>query len=235
MIAWGKTHKGLVRQQNEDAYKIIYPEGSDNVIGVVCDGMGGARAGDVASDLAVRTFAELAEDFGNFDMEKAVYASNRAVFQKTRQNPELSGMGTTLVAVCTDGKNAIIANVGDSRAYIWNETGIKKVTIDHSVVENLLQTGEITEAEANTYPGKHLITRALGTDADVEVDIYNIEVSAGQYILLCSDGLTNMVEAEDIKAILDSGAEPEEMCDRLIDAANANGGRDNITVLLIGI
>jgi len=235
MIAWGATDKGLVRHHNEDSYKIIELAGAEQVVCVVCDGMGGACAGDVASDLAVRAFSEEIDRTGVAGIEKAVYAANRAVYQRTLQNPELDGMGTTLVAVAVSGSEAVVANVGDSRAYILNKTGINRITTDHSVVENLILTGEITEDEAKTYPGKHLITRALGTEAEVEIDIYRVEVHSGDYILLCSDGLTNMLEAGEIqKAALFDGEEADS-CVRLIDMANLRGGKDNITAVLVKI
>jgi protein phosphatase len=244
MKAWGKTDTGLVRPENQDAFYIdlLYEQGI--ALCVVCDGMGGAKAGGVASKLAAEMFVEGVKERLKLNMspkyiasiaEEAVDKANAEIFEKSMTDSTCSGMGTTLVSVITDGSEAVILNVGDSRAYVIDENGIQRITRDHSVVEDLLIMGDLTREEARTHPRKNLITRALGTESTVKCDLYNRKVKKGESILLCSDGLTNMVEEQEILYEVLHGGEKEQACDRLIDIANSRGGRDNITVVLLEI
>lgn len=244
MKAWGKTDTGLVRLENQDAYfiDILY---EDNIaLCVVCDGMGGARAGGLASSIAAETFVQSVKERLRLNMSskyieaiaaESVASANMQVYEKSVSDSECAGMGTTLVAVITDRKEAVIANVGDSRAYAIDENSIEQITRDHSVVEDLLSKGDLTREEAKTHPRKNLITRALGTENTVECDIFCRKVKQGDYILLCSDGLTNLVEEQEILYEVLHGGQKESVCDRLIDIANERGGKDNITVVLLEI
>jgi len=242
MEAWGKTDKGRIRTLNEDNYFIdIY--GGEAIIGVVCDGMGGANAGEVASELAVKSVSELLKGRISVPLERgsaaimlldAVNDANRRIFEKSLDDSACSGMGTTLVAALVYKDFAVIANIGDSRAYHIRESKITRITRDHSVVEDLLLSGELTEEEARVHPKRNLITRALGTEPAIECDIYEQVVASGDLILLCSDGLTNMVEEDEILRTL-SGLEGWRACDELVMLANERGGRDNISAVLIKI
>lgn len=251
MIAWGKTDTGVSRKQNQDAF-FIDVVGEDKVaVCVVCDGMGGAAAGDIASSMGAAAFIEgvkerikpgLSTEKLQGIAEEAVRDANKDIYDKSLSEPELGGMGTTLVAAVISGEDTVIVNVGDSRAYRISGDGIERLTIDHSVVEDMIRKGDITLEEARKHPRKNLITRALGTDSEVLSDIFHVRTQPGEFILLCSDGLTNMVEEQEILyEVLHgpglSGPESsrESVCQRLIDIANSRGGRDNITVVLIAL
>ncbi len=244
MIAWGKTDRGLVRTENQDDFHIHESHDTGYALCVVCDGMGGAKAGGVASTLASEMFAEdvlknlknhMSEDYIVKITCEAVNRTNSHLYAKSLSDDAYSGMGTTLVAVVTDGDDSVFVNVGDSRAYLINEDGILRITRDHSVVEDMLMMGDLTREEARTHPGKNLITRALGTEEAIECDHYIRKLNKGDNILLCSDGLTNMVEDQEILYEVLHGGAKELACDRLTDIANSRGGRDNITVVLLVI
>ena len=244
----GKTDTGLKRNNNQDSYAVFSKDGY--FCAIVCDGMGGAKGGNIASGLAVKTFSSVikkafstknADDYSESAirllLKSAVNEANYAVFQKSLTNPELEGMGTTMVAVlvCLCGTFAL--NVGDSRIYRQTETGIKQVSKDHSFVQYLIEKGEIRPEEAFNHPNKNIILRALGVNENVEADYYRID--SYDRILLCTDGLTNHVNDERIGEII-SGAyltkKPsyKERVDKLIEEANAGGGLDNITAVLLG-
>lgn len=244
MKAWGKTDTGLVRTENQDAFFIdlLYEEGI--ALCVVCDGMGGAKAGGVASALAAEMFVDGVKERLKLNMspkyiasiaEEAVKKANADIYEKSLSDSAFSGMGTTLVSVICDGSEAVILNIGDSRAYAIDQDGISRITRDHSVVEDLLIMGDLTREEARSHPRKNLITRALGTESTIQCDIFNRQVKKGDYILLCSDGLSNLVEEQEILYEVLHGGEKEQACDRLIDIANSRGGNDNITVVLLEI
>ncbi len=241
------TDVGRRRALNEDSY-LALDLGRGNQGGpalyVVADGMGGYDAGEVASGLAVQIVAELAREAiassvkPGDDGEQArlwlrhwVGEANRAVHE-ARQAAS-SEMGTTLVAALVMGATATIANVGDSRCYHVGPHGIKRVTVDHSLVERLVSAGQITRAEADGHPQRNVIYRAIGDRAEVEVDLYEQALAAGEALLLCSDGLCGMVPDERIYAIWTSAATPQQACDRLVAAANEAGGEDNITVVVV--
>lgn len=237
---WGITDKGAVRTQNQDCFYLKEIE-SDLVTVMVCDGMGGHRAGNVASMLAVNvasayleslTPEELAE-VPNEHLVRCANLSNEAVYQKAEQDPDCAGMGTTLVSAIVIGEKAYILNVGDSRAYHIGEEGIVKISRDHSVVEDMVYRGDITPEEARLHPQKNLITRALGGDIKVEPDLYEKELKAGEFLLLCTDGLTNILTDQEILYEVLHGGAPEGCCQRMMDLALVRGASDNVTVVLI--
>ena len=242
MNAWGLTDKGVVRAQNQDAFYLQVKHEDNQAILAVCDGMGGARAGDVASRLALDTFVgEVGRTLKpGMDTEAikrtlsfAAALANEAVYVKA-EAAEYTGMGTTLVGAAVSGSQAVVINVGDSRAYRI-AGGIARVTRDHSLVEDLLSTGDLTEQEARSHPSKNLLTRALGTDLWVDCDLYALDMAPGEFLVLCSDGLTNVVEDQEILYEVLHGGDTAEACTRLVRLACERGGPDNVTVALIAV
>ncbi|MDL2287804.1 Stp1/IreP family PP2C-type Ser/Thr phosphatase [Oscillospiraceae bacterium OttesenSCG-928-F05] len=243
MNAWGKTDKGLVRTQNQDAFFIDILREEDVALCVVCDGMGGARAGNVASELGASVFIESIKNRLRPQMtvryiigaaDEAVLEANTQVYARSKMDEAYAGMGTTLVGAIVHDGEAVIVNIGDSRAYLIHpETGIERLTRDHSVVEDLVIMGDLTKEQARTHPSKNLITRALGTEEEVECDIYHREIGEGEFLLLCSDGLTNLVEEQEILYEILHGGTADKAAARLCDLANSRGGTDNITVVLL--
>ena len=223
-----KTDTGRQRRDNEDNAFVRAP------LFVVADGMGGAQAGEVASKLAVDEFHEALPDEGSAEerLTDRIRAANRRIYDLSRTEHEHAGMGTTLTAAYLDDDHLAVAHVGDSRAYIFREGELARLTQDHSLVEELVRQGKLTEEQAAENPQRSIITRALGIEGDVEVDTWSYPMRAGDVVLLCSDGLTSMIGEEQIVHIL--GGEPslDRAAERLIDAANDAGGRDNITVVL---
>lgn len=237
MQVWGVTHRGAVRQQNQDAFSIRTLD-DGRIIALVCDGMGGARAGNVASSMAVELFMEqfLKEGGALGDeerMERAADLANRQVFQRSTQEADCAGMGTTLVAALAGGQEAVILNEGDSRAYHVNEDGIVLITRDHSLVEDLVERGELTRDQARCHPHKNLITRALGAEPVLMADCFRQPLSPGDYLLLCSDGLSNVVDEQEMLYEVIHGGEAETCCQRLLEVALDRGAPDNVTVVLI--
>ena len=235
MEAWGLTHRGAVRHQNQDAFAIRnLPDG--RVIALVCDGMGGARAGNIASAMAVKLFTEeFLRTSGREEerMRKAAALANREVFQRSLRDEDCAGMGTTLVAALAGEGGAVILNEGDSRAYHINQEGIVLVTRDHSLVADLVERGELTREEARRHPNKNLITRALGADPDLMADCFRQPMAPGDYLLLCSDGLSNVVEEQEMLYEVIHGEGDESCCQRLLDIALSRGAPDNVTAVLI--
>ena len=243
MEYWGLTDPGVVRSQNQDAFHIERLD-RHSVLCVVCDGMGGAKSGNVASSLAVDVFVQEIKQTWTSDMDQerldrmlqsAVKLANFTVFDQSQQFEEFSGMGTTLVAVLVHGKTATIVNVGDSRAYGIDRDGIRQLTVDHSVVQMMVARGEVTPERAKTYPGKNLITRAIGTEPVVLCDIFHHKVERGDYILLCSDGLSNIIDEQEILFEVIYGEQKKQCCQRLLDIAKNRGAPDNVTSVLIQI
>ena len=243
MEAWGLTDLGNVRKQNQDFYEILSLEGQRTLL-VVCDGMGGAKSGNVASKLATEVFVGEIRRTARPDMDEkqietmlrdAVELANRAVFEQSKVSSDFEGMGTTLVAAFLTPDSAVIANVGDSRAYIFDKEGIRFVTVDHSLVELMVQRGEITREQAKNHPGKNLITRAVGTEAKVTADIYRQKLRPGDAVLLCSDGLSNEMADQEILFEVVHGVRKEGCCQRLLDIAKGRGAPDNVTVVLATI
>lgn len=235
--AWGVTDKGAVRQQNQDAYYLDVPT-ADTAVAVVCDGMGGARAGNVASTLAVETFVEVLRESEGADtpearLRSAAERANAAVFYRASIDADCRGMGTTMVAVLLCGGQAKVLNVGDSRCYRITGEGIERITRDHSVVEDLVERGEITREEARQHPRKNLITRALGAEEEVCADLYRLELGEGDCLLLCSDGLSNTVTDQEMLYEILHGGSMEDCCGRLLRIALSRGASDNVTAVLL--
>ena len=238
MNVWGITDRGKIREQNQDAFAHqILPDG--RVIALVCDGMGGARAGNIASTMAVDLFmAEFLREDREADglerMERAADLANRQVFQRAEADARCVGMGTTLVAALAGPGEALILNEGDSRAYhISEEGGILQVTRDHSLVEDLVERGELTRDQARVHPHKNLITRALGSDPELKTDVFRRGLTQGDFLLLCSDGLSNVVSEQEILYEVVHGGEACTCCRRLLDIALQRGAPDNVTAVLI--
>ena len=236
--AWGITDQGVVRTQNQDTYHLEVPN-EQLALALVCDGMGGARAGNVASSMAVETFVEALQDWQTCiedtggRLQQAAAQANTAVYRRAVSDPDCQGMGTTMVATLVRDKNAYLLNIGDSRAYCISGAGIEKVTRDHSVVEDLVRRGDITPEEARTHPHKNLITRAIGAEVFVRADLYERILEPGDSLLLCSDGLSNVVSDQEMLYEVLHGGPPEECCRRLLDIALSRGAPDNVTVVLI--
>ena len=223
------TDVGRVRDHNEDAYLVA----EDLGLIAVADGMGGHRGGEVASETALEALriAFLA----GAAIQDAVSAANEAVHDQSVADPNLRGMGTTITAGALTEGSLVLGHVGDSRAYLLREGRLQRVTTDHSLVEELIRAGELTEAEAEQDPRRSMITRALGLDSGVEVDLEEIILADGDRILLCSDGLTNMVSEKDLARHLVETSDPQDAARDLVDSANAAGGVDNITAVVIDV
>lgn len=236
----GKTDTGRVRPTNQDAFACGNLSESMS-FAVVSDGMGGAKAGNVASSMATKTIVErLASGYRENvtlqsmrnSIDSAIGAANALVFDASKEATQLEGMGTTVVIAVTQNDKAVIGHVGDSRAYLIANGEMIQITRDHSVVQEMVEKGKITKEEAQNHPEKHYITRAIGVEFDVECEFDEVDIPEGGVLLLCTDGLTNMVELDQIQKILRSYS-PEVAIDQLINAANMAGGSDNITVALI--
>jgi len=243
MRYWGITDPGCVRPQNQDTYLIEVLD-KNTLLCVVCDGMGGAKSGNVASTLAADVFVQEIKrtwtpdmDLENLDqmLRGAVKLANFTVYDQAKQFEEFDGMGTTLVAVLIQGKTATVVNVGDSRAYSMDEEGIRQLTTDHSLVQMMIRRGELTPEQARNYPGKNLITRAIGTESVVECDIFHRRVSKGECLLLCSDGLSNLLDDQEILFEVVHGANRKSSCERLLAIAKNRGASDNVTCVLVQI
>lgn len=240
MNIWGITDVGAVRHQNQDSYHIeLLAE--DMALGIVCDGMGGAKAGNVASQLAVETFLQTAkaqppEQWRNEPealLHFAAEQANGAVHFRANVDADCRGMGTTMVAALVVGDRAYILNIGDSRCYLVRPEGITKVTRDHSVVEDLVARGQITPEQARQHPQKNLITRALGAESRLRADLFRQPMEHGDALLLCSDGLSNMVSDQELLYEVLHGGPAEDCCRRLLDIALSRGAPDNVTAVLL--
>ncbi len=232
------TDIGRKRELNEDyIYTSGQPIGALPNLFIVADGMGGHKAGDYASmhtvDRFVEVIRELGEEHGVQDaINEAVTAANAYIYQRSRENSNLSGMGTTLVLATCIGNEAIVANIGDSRLYLVNDA-MTQITRDHSLVEEMVTLGGIDREMARNHPDKNIITRAVGVKEKVAADFFEVDLTKGDKLLLCSDGLTNMLRDEEIYQIIQDNKELEQAAKALVDAANENGGRDNIAVVLV--
>ena len=241
MQSWGLTDAGCVRKQNQDAFQIEQLD-RGTVLCVVCDGMGGAKSGNVASTLAVEVFVEeikrswkssMDQDRIDMMLRSAAKLANFTVYDQAKQFSEFDGMGTTLVAVLIKSRKATVVNVGDSRAYWINSEGIQQVSIDHSLVQMMVDRGELTPETAKTYPGKNFITRAIGTEPIVDCDVSHLELSKGEFLLLCSDGLSNVLDDQEILFEIVHGVNHADCCQRLLDIAKNRGAPDNVTAVLM--
>lgn len=252
MLFYGKTDVGRRREMNQDDFA-VRKYSYDVLAAVVCDGMGGVNGGNIASRVAVEVFMEELDKyehehpsfFGEGEEEvldclsAAVTAANRAVYRTASGDTSLLGMGTTLVACIVIGEKAYITNVGDSRLYVSADNEIEQVTHDHSLVQDLIDFGRITPEEAKHHNSRNIITRVVGTHKTVDADMFVCEMKPGTYAVLCSDGLTNLVEPEEIGEVvgkIDRGElTVDAACESLIELANERGGFDNITAVILSI
>lgn len=231
------TDIGLRRQMNQDfIFLSETPVGNLPNVFIVADGMGGHNAGDFASRYAVETIVDeirLSEEKEPSDILKnAIAKANAYTRQKSWEDVKLLGMGTTVVIATCIGGNLEVANVGDSRLYLVNDK-IEQITIDHSLVEEMVRMGSIDREAARNHPDKNIITRAIGAQDTVETDLFKLKMNDGDMVLLCSDGLTNMVDDENIRHILKNGESLKERAEELVRTANNNGGKDNISLIII--
>jgi serine/threonine protein phosphatase PrpC len=226
------SHPGRRRRHNEDAYVVQPP------LFAVADGMGGAKAGEVASGLAAAAVQESGTDgeSGEARVAALIEEANRRVFRRASEDREASGMGTTMTVALVEDDQVAIGHVGDSRAYLIREGRLEQLTDDHSLVAELVRSGKLTPEEAETHPQRSVITRALGTEADVDVDTLSIPATPGDLFLLCSDGLTSMVDDETIlDAVERNRPNLQDAAKALVNAANRGGGEDNITVVFFEV
>ncbi|MFL0268220.1 Stp1/IreP family PP2C-type Ser/Thr phosphatase [Candidatus Clostridium radicumherbarum] len=225
---------GNIRKVNEDF--VGFHEDSNKKLYVIADGMGGHNAGEIASKIAVENTiefvfsAELNEQI-EILLKQAIEASNNKIYEVSKTDLALKGMGTTITACLVTGNEMVVANVGDSRCYILENDNFHQITNDHSLVQELVDNGSITEEEAAIHPNKNVITRALGTAAKVEIDIFSADLSSVSKVLLCTDGLTNSLTKEEIYEIITNN-DCETSCIRLIELSKERGGRDNISVII---
>ncbi len=231
------TDIGRKRKLNQDyVYTCETPLGKLPNLFVVADGMGGHNAGDFASkhtvEVIVRTITEASEDGPIRVIEQAIINANESIRRKSEEDEALRGMGTTVVVATIIDGCLYVANVGDSRLYIMDQE-IRQVTRDHSLVEEMVRIGEIDRESARTHPDKNIITRAIGAAEQVEIDFFEIDLKEGDTILMCTDGLTNMLEDSDIRKIMKGQRDVAGKAEELIKAANNNGGKDNIAVIII--
>jgi protein phosphatase len=243
MQSWGLTDPGCVRPQNQDTFAIEQLD-RNTLLCVVCDGMGGAKSGNIASSLAADVFVQevrrswtssMQQEQINQMLHSAVKLANFTVFDQAQQFEEFDGMGTTLVAVLLRGRRATVVHVGDSRAYRVNADGIWQMTRDHSLVQMMVERGELTQEMARTYPGKNFITRAIGTEPIVMCDISHLELGKGEFVLLCSDGLSNVLDDQEILFEVVHGVNKRDCCQRLLEIAKKRGAPDNVTVILMAV
>lgn len=244
MKVYAITDTGIVRKENQDAFAFELLDKKNRAVIVVCDGMGGARAGSVASRLAVDTFLEeirpVLESAKRIPsikdaLSSAVTKANAAVHGRSLSAPEYHGMGTTLVAVFKDGSRYAVANIGDSRAYHISGDKVSQITRDHSFVEELVSRGELTREQARVHPRKNIITRALGIDPEVRCDFFELSLKKGDYILLCSDGLSNLLLEDELAPVFIEKKEPEAVCTALLALALERGAPDNVTVVALSV
>nr|MDD6335217.1 Stp1/IreP family PP2C-type Ser/Thr phosphatase [bacterium] len=230
-----KTDIGCVRRSNQDTYYL--PEGGHLPLAIVADGMGGANAGDTASRVAVDYTVRALEQADALlpaeqRIKKAMEWANACVFDMAQRDAELSGMGTTMTLLWTEGGMAYIGHIGDSRAYCLHKGACRQVTTDHTVVQAMVDQGLMTLEEARVHPQRNWLNRAMGVDSSVEVDVIEARLYPGDKWLLCSDGLTRHVSDAEIALVLGRPQAPEEICRQLVEMALERGGRDNITVLV---
>ncbi|HVL33612.1 MAG TPA: Stp1/IreP family PP2C-type Ser/Thr phosphatase [Actinomycetota bacterium] len=227
-----RSDPGRARERNEDACF------SGRYVFAVADGLGGHRAGEVASSLALEPIAALDQFPPKKAAERladAVRRGNRDVFDRSEKDSSLKGMGTTMTAIAVDGARLHLAHVGDSRCYLIRAGAIEQVSRDHTLVARMVAEGKITQEQADTHPQRSIVTRALGADRDVDVDEVEIDIVPGDRIVLCSDGLTGVVSDEEIRQLASDDTDLEGICAALIDEANARGGPDNITTVIVDV
>jgi len=242
MMIGAFTDKGKTREHNEDSYYISDFSASGRGYCIVADGMGGHNAGEVASKIAIQEIKNninhhYKEDMSEQQIEELLISSmkkaNTVIFQKSLEEKKYSGMGTTAIVCLIHNNDVYIAHVGDSRAYLIRDNQIKQITVDHSVVEELIHNGSITREEAINHPQKHVITRALGCEEDIKVDIYKQKCKEKDILLICTDGLTNMLTDEEILQVIDNSPDMQRGVEKLVGLSNDKGGLDNITVVAL--
>ena len=222
-----RTDIGCLRDHNEDSLVVTPP------LFAVADGMGGHAAGEVASEIAVRVLSELAPEHPDGEaLGRAIEEANRAVIQAAREGRGRQGMGTTMTAAMLEGERLVIAQVGDSRAYLLHQGKLQQLTRDHSLMADMIEAGQLTPEEARTHPQRSVITRALGSDAHLHPDIYEINVETGDRLLICSDGLSGMIFDDQIENTLRRVQDPQRCASQLVNEAIAAGGHDNVTVIV---
>lgn len=251
LVAAGWTDKGRVRSTNEDAYFVrVKDDGGSLAVGIVADGMGGCNAGEVASKIAVETIAggverwlasatgaggagfELVEDAPEA-LASAVLEANRKVYDSGRHDPKYSGMGTTVTAALVASGHLSLAHVGDSRAFRIRNGTAEQITVDHSVVAELMRNGTLTAEEAESHPHRNVLTRALGTDPVLAVDLWQEELKNGDVVVLCSDGVTRHLDRQDLARLMAAAQDPRRSARAIVDLANSRGGSDNLTAVVI--
>ena len=238
MRSYAMTDIGKTRVVNQDyVFSCQEPVGNLPNLFIVADGMGGHQAGDFASSYSVKKFIESVslslQKNPHKIFQDAIRYANKELIEKSRSNPELKGMGTTMVALTILGDKACVANVGDSRLYFLEKEQLTQITVDHSLVQEMIRIGELTKETARIHPDKNIITRAVGAGKDINVDSFEFTITKNSTILMCSDGLSNMVEDDQIALLLKSAKTPEKIGKKLIETANRNGGKDNIAVIVI--
>lgn len=240
--------KGIKRSNNQDfshAEILMTPRGKVGLF-VVADGMGGHNKGEVASRLAAESFAasfhrsleeeKYAEEYSfRRMMRRAFDAANERVYSLSKSEEMYRGMGTTMVAALSDENKLVVANVGDSRLYFLRDGAIRQITVDNSYVQELVEEGILRPEQAKTHPDRSRITRAVGTEKILKIDFYETDLQAGDKVLLCSDGLSDMLDEKEIEKLLGDHEEPKDCCEKLVEEANRKGGRDNITVICLTI
>ncbi len=225
-----RTDVGCVREHNEDSLVVSPP------LFVVADGMGGHAAGEVASEIAVNVLADCAPPHPDANaLGQAVVEANHAVMRGVYEGAGRAGMGTTCTAAMLEDERLVIAQVGDSRAYLLHQGKLQQLTRDHSLMAEMIEAGQLTPEEARTHPQRSVITRALGSDPDLQPDLYDINVETGDKLLLCSDGLTSMVRDKDIEDIMVRARDPQRCASQLVSAAISAGGHDNVTVIVANV
>lgn len=239
MKTFSKTDIGMVREVNQDyVYVSDLPVGKLPNLFVVADGMGGHKAGEFASRFTVEVvkeaLAESSEETPEAMIIQAITSANRKLLETAKQDSRMEGMGTTLVVATVIERTLYLANVGDSRLYLLNDE-IKQVTKDHSLVQEMVRLGGIKQEDAKNHPDKNIITRAIGAKEDVEVDFYEYRLKQGDMILMCTDGLSNMVEDEEMLHIVKGSRDVVEAVEGLIERANQNGGKDNIGIVIVDV
>lgn len=238
MISYGQTDIGMVRSINQDSiYFSDKPVGNLPNLYIVADGMGGHKAGDYASAHAVSWFVDYAKECSYENpitiMKTGIAKVNDMLLQMSNEHSELKGMGTTFVAAVMIDDKMYVTNIGDSRLYVIGQEDTRQITLDHSLVEELIRTGQLDRRKVRFHPEKNIITRALGTGKEAVPDFFEVELQPGEKVLLCSDGLTNMVEDDEIGSIVMRQQFVDRICEQLIDRANYYGGKDNIGVVVI--
>ena len=239
LSSYAMTDVGRTRLVNQDyVFSCLQPVGNLPNLFIVADGMGGHQAGDFASSYSVKKILESISLSLQKNPHKifadAIRYANRELIEKAKANPELKGMGTTVVLLTIIGEKAYVANVGDSRLYLMEDT-LTQITVDHSLVQEMIRIGELTKESARLHPDKNIITRAVGAGRDINADYFEFTLTEKSILLMCSDGLSNMVEDEQLAILLKSAKKPEKIGKKLIETANKNGGKDNIAVIVINV